>query len=187
MTDIILRFFLFSFFGWVLESVYAAFKYKKFVSKQTLLKYPLCPIYGLGCLALEFLSEPAADSYALLFCGGFFAASAVEYLVGAYYEHFFKVKWWDYTTSAGNVGGKVCVFNSIAWGFLAIVFVKALLPFSDRLISSADTGLKLMTVSVAVPLFLKDYRDTAREIKKFAANEKSEAEGKFIALKRINC
>lgn len=183
--DFILYFFLFSFFGWIVESVYAAFKYKRFVSKQTLLKFPLCPIYGIGGLVLMILLKPVADSYVLIFCGGFFAASCVEYIVGVYYEHFFKVKWWDYNKSVGNIGGKVCVFNSVAWGVIAIVFMKILLPFSVNLASSADNYLKAVILSIAIPLFLKDYKKTMIELKKYSANEKSEIDGKFVALKRI--
>lgn len=185
--DFILYFFLFSFFGWIMESVYAFFTYKKIVSKQTLLKCPLCTIYGIGGIVIMLLLEPVSSSYILLFCGGFFAASSVEYLVAAYYEHFFKVMWWDYSNSKGNLDGKVCVFNSVMWGFVTIAFVKFLLPFSEMLVSSVDGYLKIILTALLLSVFLKDYKNTMIDLKKFAANEKSEAERKFVALKRINC
>ena len=185
--DYILYFFLFSFFGWVLETVYAAFVYKRFVSKQTLLKSPLCPIYGIGALALMIALKPVSDSYILLFCGGFFIASSVEYLIAVYYEHYYNVMWWDYGAERGNLGGKVCVFNSIVWGIMTIVFFKVLLPLSERLIASVDGFSKALLCVLSVSFFMTDYRDTMLELKKYSKKEKSAADGKFVALKRINC
>lgn len=184
--DYILYFFLFSFFGWIMETVYAAFSYKKFVSKQTLLKSPLCPVYGIGGLVLMLTLTPIKDSFVLIFCGGFFAASGVEYLVAAYYEYFFGVTWWDYSSDAGNVGGKVCVFNSLIWGIVSIAFLKFVVPFSETLVKSIDVYSKAVMSVLLVSFFLKDYKNTMKELKKYAAYEKSEADGKFAALKRIS-
>ena len=185
--DYILYFFLFSFFGWILETVYASFIYKKYVSKQTLLKSPLCPVYGLGAVALMITLKPVSSSYVLLFCGGFFVASSVEYLIAAYYEHFFKVKWWDYTNDKGNLDGKVCVHLSVIWGLITIFFFKVLLPPAEMLIASLDNYSKILISVFLLFFFAEDYKNTMKEIKKFTKKEKSLADGKFVALKRINC
>lgn len=185
--DYILYFFLFSFFGWILESIYALFVYKKFVSKQTLLKSPLCPIYGVGALVLIAALTPVKKSALLVFCGGFLTMSAVEYLVAVYYEHLYGVKWWDYTDVWGNFNGKVCVKLSLFWGVASVLFFKFLLPFAQMLVGKIDWYTKLISVVLCLFLFLRDYKNTLREIKKYSMKEKSLADDRFVSLKRINC
>ena len=50
----ILLFFIYSFVGWILEEIYAYYIHKKFINRGFLMG-PLCPLYGVGCLALTFV------------------------------------------------------------------------------------------------------------------------------------
>ena len=185
--DYILYFFLFSFFGCLLEDLYAVYVYRKFVSKQTLLKSPLCPVYGVGAIIMLLTLAPVKSSPVLLFCGGFFAMSSVEYLSAVFYEHFYGVKWWDYSEEKGNFNGKVCIKLSLLWGFMAIAFFYGIYPFAQKIIDGIDTYTKMVLSVLLVSFFVRDYKNTLKEIKKYSKAEKSLADGKFIALKRIKC
>ncbi len=184
--NIIFLFFLFSFFGWVLETVYASFIFKKYTSKKTLLTLPLCPVYGLGGIALMLTLYPVRESWLLVFCGGFFVASSVEYLVAIFYEHFFGVSWWDYGKNFGNLNGKVCIRLSLLWGIIAIFFFEFVLPWSENLISYMGEYQKALWSVLLILFFITDYRNTLKEIKKYSKGIPSGADNKFAALRRIN-
>ena len=181
----ILYFFFFSFAGWILETVYASVRFRKYISKQTLLRLPLCPIYGIGAVAMIITLYPVRNSVLLTFCGGFFVASCVEYLVALFYERYFRVSWWDYHGNIGNFDGKVCVKMSIIWGVIAIVFFRSILPLVDVVLNKMSSYLKLITSVWLLIVFFADYKSTLQEIRKYADNKKSLAEGKFWALKII--
>lgn len=182
--DYILYFFLFSFCGWILETVYASVLKRKFVSKQTLLRLPICPVYGIGAVAMLLTLKPVAESWLLVFCGGFFVASSVEYLIALYYEHFFGVAWWDYRYNRGNLNGKVCVGLSLVWGVIAIAFFELIYPAAEALISGLSIYLKTLLSILLTLFFAADYRGTLNEVKKYADGGESVAGEKFPALRK---
>ena len=62
----ILLFFIYSFIGWILEEIYAFYIHKKFINRGFLMG-PLCPLYGVGCLALTFVLQRFSNNILLLF------------------------------------------------------------------------------------------------------------------------
>lgn len=133
-------FFLYSFAGFLLEVAYA------FVTggrrqRKCFLLLPLCPVYGLGALgilaaALLFRRRPL-----LMAAAGTLAATAAEYLMGLFYERALGVKFWDYSALPANLGGKVCLWFSAAWGVLALVMVYLVHPRVEGLVKGIPTPL----------------------------------------------
>lgn len=135
---------IYSFAGWVLESVYKSIYQKKFVNSG-FLRGPYCPIYGFGAiimlLTLSFLKEKPI----LLFLASFFILSCWEYLVGLFLEKAFKTKYWDYSNLKFNIHGRVCLKNSIFWGILGLVFICVIHPFVEERLHQIPTDLLLYT------------------------------------------
>ena len=52
-----------------------------------------------------------------------------EYIVGVFLEKIFKTKYWDYSDHKINFQGRICLTNSIAWGFLGVGFINFIHPF----------------------------------------------------------
>ena len=52
-----------------------------------------------------------------------------EYIVGVFLEKVFKTKYWDYSDHKINFQGRICLTNSIAWGFLGVGFINYIHPF----------------------------------------------------------
>lgn len=119
----ILYFIIYSFFGWLLESITKTIESKK-ATNSGFLKGPYCPIYGFGAIimltCLSFLKEKPF----LLFISAFFILSIWEYIVGYALEKLFKTKYWDYSHLKFNINGRVCLKNSIYWGVLGLVFIR---------------------------------------------------------------
>lgn len=130
-TDIIMRLLfyviIYSFLGWILESVFKSIMQKKWVNSG-FLHGPLCPIYGLGALIMILFLNQFENNIVLLFLASFLILSVWEYMVGVYLEMVYQTKYWDYSQNKWNINGTVCLQNSIYWGILGVVFTKLIHP-----------------------------------------------------------
>ncbi len=145
-TDIILYyityFFIYSFAGWILESVCKTIEQRKLVNSG-FLNGPFCPIYGFGAIIMLLCLSFLKDKPILLFIISFFVLSIWEYLVGLFLEKVFKTKYWDYSHLKFNIQGRVCLKNSLFWGVLGVVFIRYMHPFLETYIKLVPINLLL--------------------------------------------
>lgn len=128
IVKIIMYFIVYSFFGWVMESVLKTVIQKKPVNSGFLYG-PFCPIYGFGGIIMFLFLQGFKQKPILLFIIAFFVLSIWEYLVGWMLEKIFHTKYWDYAENKFNIKGRVCLMNSLFWGFLGVVFIRYIHPF----------------------------------------------------------
>ena len=138
LIKLIAYFIIYSFFGWVMESVLKTYLQKKPVNSGFLYG-PFCPIYGFGAIFMFLFLQGFKDSIILLFIIAFFSLSIWEYIVGWLLEKIFHTKYWDYSDHKINFQGRICLTNSIFWGLLGILFVKYLHPFIQKIMEQIDT------------------------------------------------
>ena len=178
--EYLIYFYVYSLLGWLLETIYASIRRHRYCSKQTLLKSPLCPIYGIGAVLMLWLLSPVQDSYALVFAGGFFIASSVEYLVSAYYLRRFHIRRWSYAKCFGNLDGHVTISYSILWGFFAICLLFWLHPAIRALLCRLDFRLLSMGAYLVSIWVIRDYQSTLRELDRYAKGEENCILTKFL-------
>ena len=94
--QLFLAFLVYSFLGWVCETVYCSIGQRKFVNRG-FLNGPLCPVYGFGAVAVLLFLRPLRENLLLLFFGGMILTSVIEYITGFALEKLFAAKWWDYS------------------------------------------------------------------------------------------
>ena len=133
MLYFILYIIIYSFLGWVLESVSKTIAQKKLVNSG-FLNGPFCPIYGFGAIIMILCLGFLKDNIILLFISAFLLLSLWEYIVGFALEKIFKTKYWDYSHLKFNIHGRVCLKNSIFWGLLGLVFIKWIHPFIEGMV-----------------------------------------------------
>ncbi len=138
IVKIITYFIVYSFFGWVMESVYKSAIQKKPVNSGFLYG-PFCPIYGCGAIIMFIFLKDFKDNIVLLFIMAFLVLSIWEYIVGYLLEKILKTKYWDYTNYKFNIHGRVCLKNSIFWGFLGVAFIQFIHPFITKKIDIIST------------------------------------------------
>ena len=80
-------FWVYSFLGYLLEKAFAKATKAAQQGRKGVLALPLCPVYGLGMLAVLALPEEWQTSWRLALAGGI-AATAVEYAVHWAYQRF---------------------------------------------------------------------------------------------------
>ena len=124
------HFWIYSFLGWLVELVFAAASRSEDRQRRCLLLLPLCPVYGLGMLAV--LALPPMGALGLAVLGGL-AATAVEYAYHWAGERFLGVRFWDYARVPGNLRGRVCLPFTLAWGLLVWAAVRFVQPGVEAL------------------------------------------------------
>ena len=135
MTDLLWFFWIYSFGGYLVERAFAAATQAERRERKCFLLLPLCPVYGLGMLAV--LESWRQGPW--LIAAGAAAATAVEYAVHWAYETFLGVEFWDYSHIPGNLGGRICLPFTLAWGVLAALTVWYVHPLAAALAASIPT------------------------------------------------
>lgn len=126
------QFLLYSFLGYLLEKGFAALSGSPRQTRKCFLLLPLCPVYGLGVLAVLALPEKLVDNPAELAFWGGLTATAVEYGVHVLYDRLLGVRFWDYSGVWGNLRGRVCVPFSLAWGVLLAAWLPWFQPLARQ-------------------------------------------------------
>ena len=108
-------FFAFSFFGWVLETVTAAVRQRRFVNRG-LVNGPFCVLYGITGTAMLVVCRELHGIW--LFLGSMIFSTLAEWIAGHVLERMYHERWWDYSHMKWNLDGYICVPVSIVWGVL---------------------------------------------------------------------
>lgn len=129
-----LLFYFYCLCGWIWESCYVSAKQGSWVNRG-FLRGPWLPIYGSGAIIVLFVTLPVEHNLYLVYIFGTFAATLLEYVVGAVMERLFTVRYWDYSYQRFNLHGYICLSSSIAWGFFSILMVRYIHPPVGRLLA----------------------------------------------------
>lgn len=155
IIKIITYFFLYSFLGWAMESLYISVLQRKIINTG-FLHGPFCPIYGFGAVVLYVLLINLKGNIIAIFCTGFLVLSLWEYFVGFLLEKLFKTKYWDYSKNKFNINGRVCLLNSIYWGLLSVFFIEIWNPIVEIQIQKIPQYLLLYIDSVLIIYIIAD-------------------------------
>ena len=182
-------FIIYSFLGWVWESIYCTLKNKRW-SDRGFLFGPVCPIYGFCVVTLYFLShklnflsnENIPMFKIFLICA---AGSAIaEFSTSWFLEKRFHARWWDYSEMPLNLNGRICLPISILFGLAGLAIVKFLFPVMSKMhllvpdiayeaaamIFSAVLGADIALTEASLSSLLKDIENMHKEF-----NEKAES------------
>lgn len=156
---ILAYFIIYSVVGYIIETIFGIITKGTWESRQSFLYGPFCAIYGLGAAIMIMFLHKYSKNYTRLFIGGFIVGSIVEYLVSWIGEMSLGVKWWDYSDMPLNINGRICVYFSIFWGFLALYLIASFNPRIDRLINWIKSklsvkALKVLTTTVTILLLI---------------------------------
>lgn len=152
---ILTYFVIYSFLGWVLESVVRTVCERKIINTGFLIG-PFCPIYGFGAIIMLLFLNTFENNSILLFFIAFVVLSLWEYLVGVLLEKFFSTKYWDYSDHKFNYKGRICLANSIAWGILGVLFIKYIHPFIENIIGYVDSTYLAIATTIIICVILID-------------------------------
>lgn len=130
----ILIFLFGGFLGWCIEFIYRSIISHRIVNPG-FLSGPCLPIYGFGLVILTIvLKQEKLNWYAKVFIFSILA-SLMELISGLFFEYFFHLRLWDYTTEWGNINGFVCPRFFLYWLFGSTLYY---LFFYDTITQKAE-------------------------------------------------
>lgn len=121
-------FIIYSFLGWIMESIFRSFCEKKLINTGFLIG-PACPIYGVGAIIMVSSMGWIYGKIIEIFIVSVVVLTFWEYIVGFFLEKAFKTKYWDYSEHKFNLQGRISLKSSIYWGFLGVGFINIIHPF----------------------------------------------------------
>ncbi len=157
-------FFMFLFWGhvgWLIEVVDMRIEAGEFQNRG-FLHIPFCPLYGVGMLMLNILLRERRGSYLVLFFSGMIVCTLVEYFVGWLLEAFFNAKWWDYSHMRFQAKGRICLRNSLLFGFGTIFVISVVQPIVERVIHIIPVRLGRAFLAAAALVLIVDFITSVR-------------------------
>ena len=128
-----LMFFVFSFLGWIWESVFYSLIDKHRIVNRGFMTGPYIPIYGTGAL-IDLLILGNITDMVLLFFVSAILCTMVEYVTSFAMEKMFNARWWDYYDMLWHLNGRICVEGFLAFGGLSVALVQWINPLTGELI-----------------------------------------------------
>jgi len=132
-------FLLYSFAGFVLETLGALAMQGALARRNTLVLLPLCPVYGLGACALYASFDYLPPGFMWIFLAGAVLCTAVEYAFAYLGEALFRVRFWDYDIP-GSLHRRVNIVFSVLWGALAVLLRNVFQPLAAPLIAAVPSA-----------------------------------------------
>lgn len=130
-----LVFTVYSFLGWLTESIYCSVPAGKWINRG-FLNGPFCPIYGVGGVVVVSALSPFKDNLIVLYLAGVLMTTLLEYVTGFALEKIFHTKYWDYSTHRYHLQGRICLENSLLFGVMCVVGILVIHPTVMRLLTS---------------------------------------------------
>ena len=119
--ELIWLFLIYSFLGWMLETILAATEQRRFVNRG-LINGPLCTIYGVPIVILTIFGQELPLFW--LFLGAMIVATVTEWISGHMIERFYHERWWDYSNIKWNLDGYICLPAYLVWGVLGTISMR---------------------------------------------------------------
>ena len=133
VSYLLLIFFVYSFIGYICEIISSSIVQKKLVNRGFLCG-PYCPIYGVGSLFILFLLLRFKEDPVLVFVLGALITTSIEYFTSFVLEKIFHNKWWDYSYMKLHIHGRVCLQNTLLFGFGTLLIIYMAQPFIHALL-----------------------------------------------------
>ena len=157
---------VYSFLGWVGETVVATFRGKRFANRG-MAAGPFCFVYGTTAILMAVGFADMRTKPVALFVACMLTATVVEWLTAKLLERLHNRKWWDYSEVPFNLNGYVCIPFSAAWGAACVFVVKIVHPLICKLVLLVPKWLTIgEDVAFGISIFV-DISVTVAAILKF--------------------
>ncbi len=164
-------FIIYSFLGWIIETIYCSINDKKFANRGFLVG-PICPIYGTAAILMIIFLQKYINEPLTLFVLAVVLCSVVEYIVSFIMEKLFNTRWWDYSKRLFNINGRICLSNAVCFGALGLLLLYFINPILLSLIFKMPLFLlNIIFISLLI-IFLIDFIFSFSIISKFTKDAK---------------
>ncbi len=158
---------IFSIVGLVIETIFCYVTTGVIESRKGLVWGPFCPVYGVGAALVIIILGKFKNSYTKLFIYGSIVGNIIEYMLSYILEAMYGTRFWDYSFITLNLNGRICIKYSLFWGILAILLVKFIQPWIDKLIEKIPINKRNIINSIIIIYLTLDCIATVWGIKTY--------------------
>lgn len=145
-------FFVFSIFGYLLETVYAFVTHTNF--KSGILYGPITPLYGIGIIIIFCLSNYIFSKLhfnkvietIIVFILITLILTLLEFLAGFLIEKIFHVVFWDYSDQKFHIGKYISLSMSLIWGVGSIFLIYCVKPWINNYINKIPNCVSVILI-----------------------------------------
>jgi len=145
-------FFIYSIFGYFIETIISFFLNSSF--KSGILYGPWTPVYGIGAVVILFISNYLFKNLhmnrlletIIMFLVVAIVLSFIEALGGVLIEKIFNITFWDYTSHKFNIGKYISLEMSLVWAISSIIFIYIIHPLFKKLILKIPSWLTIFLI-----------------------------------------
>ena len=156
LVDLVLFFFIFSFFGYIWEVIYTFFNSGILTNRGTMYG-PWVPIYGWGGIIILILAMELKDKPFKLFMGAFIVSGVMEYLTSLYLDLVYGKKWWDYKGYFLNINGRICLEGLLVFAFAGCIFTYFIIPYLTNVTRKINPKFKKVVITILVIIYIIDF------------------------------
>lgn len=165
-------FFVGSFFGTILETIWAYFTIGGFHVRVGLVWGPFIPVYGGGAVAITLcLYKLYKASDLVIYLSSAVIGATFEYFCSYFQEFFLGTVSWDYSDTPFNIDGRTNLMFALIWGLLGLVWLRYIYPVFSRSIERIPKKVgNILTVVLVIFMIINSafsvvavYRNTQRE------------------------
>lgn len=175
--DYAIIFFFYSFLGWILEEVFATFKYGRFINRG-FVNGPLCPLYGLSMVVVTNNLRDLVKYPFFQFIEALIIIMVMEYITGVLILKITGKRLWDYSNKKANLNGYICLEYSIFWGVCAVAGFWLIHPFLYIISQLIPLGVKNVVLIVLFVLLFCDMFVTMAAV--FGFNKEKNVSGNIV-------
>ena len=154
--NLFLLFFIYSFLGYIVESISVSLMEKKVVWNRGFLVGPYIPIFGTGAMTMILTLQKYKDDVVALFIMSMVVCLTIEYLCSLVAEKIFKLRWWNYSDKLFNINGRICLQNGILFGIGGVLIVKYVNTWIENLILLLPNSLMVTLSIILTIIFVSD-------------------------------
>nr|WP_024833517.1 putative ABC transporter permease [Ruminiclostridium josui] len=145
--DVFLCFIIYSFCGWLMETVYLSVYHWQFIKRGFLIS-PLCGIYGIGTILVVFLLDKLKSRPVLVFFSSILITTVLELITGLFLQNVLKRELWDYSGYFFNFLGIICLRNTLIWGIMSLIAIYSIHPVVMKKIKLLSPHTKALISSI---------------------------------------
>lgn len=185
--NLFLLFFIYSFIGYIVESISVSIMEKKVVLNRGFLVGPYIPIFGYGSMAMILTLQKYKGDIIALFIMSMTVCLTIEYLCSLIAEKIFHLRWWDYSDKKFNINGRICLKNGVLFGLAGVIVVEYLNPWLENLILLLPNNIMVI---ISIILSIIFYADTIvsgttvikfnKSFKRYGEDNTNEVKSKII-------
>lgn len=154
--QLLLWFFIYSFFGWAMECIVIRHQLGRWENRG-FAKMPFCVIYGFGTFIAFNLFAPIQNNYLALYFAGAVCATIFEYLTARVMLRLFGEVWWNYDHLPFNYKGILCLQSTLGWGFLAVFIFGFFNRLVERVVFAMNPAIAAAIGGTLAIMYMIDF------------------------------